>query len=347
MMMSLGHEVIHYGVEGSNPPCTENVQVMTKVEQSEFFGGHDHRTQGAIVEWDGSKPYWLFMNGKIIAEMARRVKHKDFIAVTTPIQDTIADTYRGITIPVEYTTGYTGIGKNHKVFPSYTHMHYVYGQYRWNEDGRYYDSVIPHYVDPDDFSLCQEKGDYYLYLGRIMARKGIHIALTTTEHIGAKLIIAGQGGKLVNGRLLGDHLDLAPGNWEYVGPADVKKRSELMGHAKAVFVPSTYLEPFGLVAIEAQACGTPVITTDWGAFVETVEHGVTGFRCRTLDHFVWAAQNVHTLDPKTIREKTLAKYSIDRIKLAYDEYFHMLYDLWGDGWNVVHDDRVQLDWLKK
>jgi glycosyltransferase involved in cell wall biosynthesis len=104
------------------------------------------------------------------------------------------------------------------------------------------------------------------------------------------------------------------------------------GGPKAIFVPSEYAEPFGNVAIETQMCGTPVITTDWGAFPETVEHGRTGWRCRTLDHFIWAAENLRQLDPAYIRQRAASLYSMESVKPRYQEYFEMLSDLWDEGW---------------
>jgi glycosyltransferase involved in cell wall biosynthesis len=120
-----------------------------------------------------------------------------------------------------------------------------------------------------------------------------------------------------------------------------------MGKAKGVFVPTQYCEPFGGVAVEAQLCGTPVITTDFGAFTETVEHGKTGYRCHTLDHFVWAANNVGKLDPNYIRARAVANYSMSRVRYQFEEFFNTLYDLWGAGWPTLHPERTQLDWLNK
>ena len=105
-----------------------------------------------------------------------------------------------------------------------------------------------------------------------------------------------------------------------------------MGNAIATFVPTQYIEPFGNVNIESQACGTPVITTDWGAFTETVIQGVTGYRCRTFDEFCKAAENSVNLDPKIIRKHAISKYSVDNIRYEYDKYFKRLYTLWGNGW---------------
>ena len=76
-----------------------------------------------------------------------------------------------------------------------------------------------------------------------------------------------------------------------------------------------------------------------------VEHGKTGFRCRTLDHFLFAARNVSKLDPEYIRQRTIANYSIDRVRFMYQEYFSMLADLWKAGWYEEHPERTELDWL--
>ena len=103
--------------------------------------------------------------------------------------------------------------------------------------------------------------------------------------------------------------------------------------ARAVFVPTLYVEPFGTVAINAALCGTPTITTDFGAFTETVLHGVTGYRCRTFEQFVWAARNTHLIEPSDCRKWAEKNYSLERVGQLYDEYFLALNDLrTPDGW---------------
>ena len=97
--------------------------------------------------------------------------------------------------------------------------------------------------------------------------------------------------------------------------------------------------------VEAQLCGTPAITSDYGAFTETVEHGATGYRCRTLDHYVWALKNVHTLDRLEIARRARSLYSLDRCAKMYQEWFEMLSTLWGNGWYTENPDRTQLSWL--
>ena len=67
-------------------------------------------------------------------------------------------------------------------------------------------------------------------------------------------------------------------------------------------------------------CGTQVITTDWGAFPETVEHGQTGWRCRTLDHFISAAENSRKFDPAYISQRAASLYSMEIVEPRYLEY---------------------------
>ena len=165
----------------------------------------------------------------------------------------------------------------------------------FDPDGQFYDAVIPNYLNPADYPFQPDggQGDYYLYLGRLIKRKGIHIAVETCKRLGAKLKIAGQGCIKVEGNRIhcADGEVYEGDNLEYVGFATGAKRAALYQNAIATFVPTTYIEPFGAVAIESQMAGTPAITTDFGAFPETVEHGKTGFRCHTLDHFLFAARN--------------------------------------------------------
>jgi hypothetical protein len=109
------------------------------------------------------------------------------------------------------------------------------------------------------------------------------------EAIGGRLIVAGPGDVWTLGtrttRPVSEYV-------EQVGVADVATRKRLMAKAKAMILPSTFVEPFCGVQVEAMLSGTPIITTDWGAFAEYNIHGVTGYRCRTFEQFLWAAANI-------------------------------------------------------
>jgi glycosyltransferase involved in cell wall biosynthesis len=120
-----------------------------------------------------------------------------------------------------------------------------------------------------------------------------------------------------------------------------------MAHAKALFLPTLYLEPFGYVVIEAAFSGTPSITTNFGAFPETVLDHYTGFRCDTHDDFIWAAKNIDKIKPRTCRDWAMNNFTIDRVCSMYQHYFTRILNLTGKGWyskveNASKDYRQRL-----
>lgn len=346
MMASLGHTVYHYGAEGSDPTCAEHITTVSAQQQRSLYDGPIQ-----AFPFDHRHPLWVLCNTMASFEIGRRAEPHDFLClIGGTTQKHIADQHPKM-MAVEYGIGYGGVFAPYKVFESYAHQALIYGQRGPDPNGSFYDAVIPNSFNVADFSPPDEHlvgGRPFLYLGRMIQRKGIRIAVAAAARAGRRLILAGTGARAVGNKVVADDGEVYAGdNLEYVGPADVAARRKLMGEAEATFVPTEYLEPFGGVAVESQLCGTPVITTDWGAFPETVKHGVTGFRCRTLEQFVWAAKNVYRLDRAEIRRLAVANYSTDRVKHMYQEYFDMLAGLWGVGWYGENEQREQLDWLRK
>lgn len=316
MMKSLGHTVYLYAGEQNEAPVDELVTCITEQQRLDSIQGK-HYTE---VPFDATLPHWQIFNANVIAELGKRLEQKDFICVIGgSIQKPIADAYPNH-ITVEFGIGYGGVFSKYKVFESYAWMHSIYAMFKnpTTVDGNFFDCVINGYLEPEMFPLQEKKNDYYLFIGRLIERKGYRIAQEVCQALGKRLIVAGPG-----------EFD---GYGEYVGAVGPEERAKLMGGAIATFAPTQYIEPFGNVVIEAQTCGTPTITTDWGAFTETNINGLTGYRCRTFSEFCQAVENVKTLDPVAIHKRAVSLYSLDAIALQYEKYFSRLLTLWDNGW---------------
>jgi hypothetical protein len=120
-----------------------------------------------------------------------------------------------------------------------------------------------------------------------------------------------------------------------------------MKNAKALLAPTHFNEPFGGVMVEALFCGTPVITTDWGGFAENNLHGVTGYRCRTMEQFEWACRNIDKIDRKACHDWAMNNFSLERVALMYEEYFETLSKVHdgSGGFYASNPGRKNLDWM--
>ena len=342
MYKEQGMYVIHYGHEESQVICDEHVTVTTQKLLDDAYGKYDWRNNGLRYEM-GDIVQRTF-NQNAIREIGLRKQPGDIILcffgnAQQPVCEAHSDLFC-----CEPSIGYPSSFAPYKVYESYAVMHSLQGQKLVSEaQYKFYDVAIPSGFDLTEFEYREDKEDYFLMCGRMVWSKGVDIASQVCERLGKKLILAGTsyGPKDCN---LGDKW---PDHVSYVGYADVEKRKKLMAGAKALFCPTIYNEPFGYVAIEAMLSGTPVITVDWGAFTETVQHGVTGYRCRTFEQFLWAAKNINTISPRACREWAEKNYNFDKVGKMYKEYFQSLQNLLKEGWYTPNDERKELEWLTK
>ena len=312
MMTARGHEVFIYsGPEDDSSPTEHIVTYPLRLEPID----------------PGDLDAWAPHNERVVKQIRRRAEDDDLLLVPYGrCQESIA---RGLPTmrAVEYGIGYTGVFADFRVFESYAWMHAVAGWHAGRdgrdmnaEVGRAFDVVIPNYFDPDDFPAGDGDGGYLLFLARVTELKGIDAALQVAHRTGRRLVVAGAGDYEL------------PGYAEGVGQVGPDRRAELLRGARALLAPTTYIEPFGGAAVEAMLCGTPVITTDWGAYTETIQHGVTGYRCRTIGEMLWASTVIEDLDRDAIRRYALANYSMDAVAPRYEAYFAQLATLDDAGW---------------
>ena len=330
MLTRQGYNVILYGGgDTTESEVAEYVPLVSSAEQAEWFGDFDPMTQ-VFNDFEPRTTPWLAFNGRAIEAIKERMQPRDILGLTMGLSHERISQETGL-LTVETGIGYPGVFAPFRVYESHAWQHYLAG--KGSDDVRFFDTVIPNSYDAEEFPLGSGKGGYHLYIGRWTARKGVEIAVEATKRLGVKLLMAGPGVEHQADHVVsGGGLTLAGDHIEHIGSVTGAARAELMGEAAAVWAPTTYLEPFGSVVTEAMTTGTPVITTDWGAFTETVQQGVTGYRCRTLAEFVQAGLDVRSLDRDAIRAYALSRFSTAVCGPQYDAYLRKLETLWGDGW---------------
>jgi glycosyltransferase involved in cell wall biosynthesis len=181
--------------------------------------------------------------------------------------------------------------------------------------------TIHHGIDLGKYSFRQKKQDYLCFLGRVAPPKGTHLAIGIARQAGIPLKIAGeiqpvyreywenQVKPQVDGRFI-----------EYVGEVGLEEKNELLGHARALLFPNQWEEPFGLVLVEAMACGTPVLAMPGGSVEEIVKEGVSGCVRRSVEELAGCARDLQ-LEPAAVRQYATAFFSRERMVSDYIELY--------------------------
>lgn len=329
MMSVRGHDVVLYAGPENEADCTEHVVCNREIPPN-----------GEIPPFEASDPLFAHFNRRAVEAIGRRIEPRDIVClIGGQAQAPIAAAFPKHLV-CEFGIGYGGILPNaHHVFESYAWMHTVLGAQAIQSgldvhgaDGRFYDTVIPNYFEVEAFPEGGGQGGYLLYVGRLIGRKGVEIAVEVSKRTGIPLKLAGAG--------------TPPDHGEYLGVIGPEQRAEVMGGAIALLAPTLYVEPFGGVAVECQLTGTPAITTDFGAFTETVQDGVTGYRCNTIPEFVTAVESAASLDRCRIRERAIAQYGTEAIAPMYERYFGRLSGLWGGGVGDWYGNLTVAAWPK-
>jgi glycosyltransferase involved in cell wall biosynthesis len=271
--LSSHFEMIHYGIDGAQVDC-------------------DHVT---IYSNPGDISTFNILAGE---QIAKRKEEGDIIVCFFGIDNKKACELNPECKWVEPSIGYraNGVFAPYRVFTSYANMHYFYGERGMLMNPSWFDEVIGNPFTIDEFEYCDEKEDYFLYLGRVLEEKGVHLAIQATEKLGKRLIIAGPAENL-------EHLGYKqiPSHVELAGYVNSDQRNLLLKKAKALFGLTYYVEPFGNMIIESNLCGTPVISTDWGAFPEIVIEGKTGYRVRDFKSLLNAMENIDKINSSDCR----------------------------------------------
>lgn len=178
-------------------------------------------------------------------------------------------------------------------------------------------TVVHHGIPIDEYTYADRKDDYLLFLGRMVPCKGPHLAIDVARRAGLRLKLAGEIQPMYADYWRNDVLPQIDGNQiEYVGEAGRAMKNALLSRARALLFPIQWDEPFGLVLVEAMACGTPVLAFSGGSVAEIVRDGVSGWICRDVDEMTGRAQQP-AIHPASCRDWVATCFSRERMAERY------------------------------
>ena len=243
--------------------------------------------------------------------------HYDFMALTytrltrTPVLTTI----HGFSSP--------------KIMPIYQKYHDGYFVSVSDSDratGLNYLATVYNGIDLALYPLQGRGGEDLIFLGRIHPDKGVHLAIEVARRSGMRLIIAGivQDEAYFQEQI---KPQLDDQNIIYIGPVDVKGKNELFARARALLHLNTIPERFGLVLVEANAAGVPVIAMDLGSCREVIKDGETGFLVNNVAEAARVLGRISEIDRRACRSRVQQRFSIDTMVEKYEQVYSTIFAL--------------------
>lgn len=197
---------------------------------------------------------------------------------------------------------------------------------RVNAGGRW--DVVYNAIDFSKYILQEKLSDDapLIFLGRIEKVKGAHTAIRVAKATGNRLILAGNISPLPDEQAYFDreikpHIDDM--KIRYIGPLNDEQKNEWLGKAKALLFPIEWNEPFGMVMVEAMACGTPVIGFDKGSVSEVIKDGITGNVVKSENDMVESIKKIGQIDRRSCRAYAMNKFDVSEIAVKYLSLFNV------------------------
>jgi glycosyltransferase involved in cell wall biosynthesis len=182
--------------------------------------------------------------------------------------------------------------------------------------------VVHNPIDCAEWPFRADKDDFLLWIGRMSPDKGPQRAIAAALEAGAPLVLAGpvQPGQEA---FFAEEIEpqLGRDGIEYVGEADGERKRDLYVRARALLMPIRWPEPFGLVMVEALACGTPVIAFPEGSAPELVQDGVTGFIADDEHAMARAVGRLAEIDPAACRRDCEERFGVPAVVRGYEEVY--------------------------
>src|SRR5262245_53749466 len=303
-----GHEVTTFASGDSDIPGRHIVTVPEALRPSGFSGD--------------AAPYFYLTMGAVLDRAAQfDIIHSHIewagLLVATMMPSPVISTFHGrLDLPwaaesfARYPRGLVAISENQ----ASTHP-----DIEWA-------GIVHNGLTLDDAPFDRRRGDDLCFVGRVVAEKGIVEAIEIAQKTGRRLRIAAKVGPNPPERdyyleVFKPALEKAGSSVEYLGEIEQADRDRLFAESYATLMPGSWPEPFGLVAIESLACGTPVISRRVGALPEIIRDGVDGFFGDDIAEMAFKVDRVEDLDrtaiSRSVRDRFSAKRMTDRYEAIY------------------------------
>jgi glycosyltransferase involved in cell wall biosynthesis len=186
--------------------------------------------------------------------------------------------------------------------------------------------IVPNSCDFAAYDPCYEPGEYLAYLGRMSFEKNPLDAIRIARAADMPIVLAGQPQNPKEQQYFAEHIlplvDEDRVCW--IGPVNHAQKNELLSHASALLFPIQWDEPFGLVMIEAMACGTPVLAHRRGSVEEVIDDGITGFHAGVIDALAELVPRALALDRRQVRAHAETRFGYPAMVEAYLALYRQL-----------------------